>query len=391
MANGSLFNGKKDPNKGFKLFQNLKTSYTVVKKAFNVIQQDKKDKPLKIITKQEVSKVLKSSLPNSTALIPPQLQINPKIKSILPDYQRDKALYDIVNKPEIQKIKNFNNKRTDSVVNLYRNMPLTSFNKRILQQSKQFSVEQSKNYDTPNLTGVPAFALGKNINLGSYKNLLVDKIFTDKKLQNIIDQGGTPFKNLTELKSDLYRLPVNFKIDMEKGQLGTYTPSKAFPKSSIDNATGQINLSQKSFYKDKQAAKVFDYVVAHELSHGIGIGNVNNMINFAKQQTSGTGRLDTYLRNNENYNKNELAFEFFADYNAIKSMFNVNKKKKNLETNVLFNRMQNIYKQDRSNDMVKSINKRYGQITEILLGRDLYGKNPTLKDAENLSKIFKQF
>jgi hypothetical protein len=179
---------------------------------------------------------------------------------------------------------------------------------------------------------------------------------------------------------------------MEKGQLGTYTPSKAFSKSfSVSNATGQINLSQKSFYKDKQAAKVFDYVIAHELSHGIGAGNVKNMINFAKQQTSGTGRLDTYLRDNENYNKNELAFEFFADYNAIKSMFNVNKKKKNLEPDVLFNRMQNIYKQDRSNDMVGAINKRYGQVTEILLGRDLYGKNPTLKDAENLSKIFKQF
>ena len=117
------------------------------------------------------------------------------------------------------------------------------------------------------------------------------------------------------------------------------------------------------------------------------------MIEYAKENFGVKGDFKNYLKS-YGYPGIDKSGELFARYNQAKSYF---KNNKNADPNKLYITMIDLHKKfdkDKSIPLTNVVGQdliNYGETTKFLLGKNLYTKMPTMQDAQNLSKLIKEF
>jgi len=393
MANGSLFNGKRDPrNKIKNLFptNNAVVDNTNIRRVDNFSNKklfSEIDKQ-KIKINQKLIKVIRSGDPGKSVGRAPQS---------MPDYKRDKAIYDVINKNisfNVDGIKvngKLTSKGTDSISKLYSGMNMKAFDDRQIQMAKDYGIKFSTSKDNATL----AFQKNQTINLAKIRNKLFDEQYSEKDLQKLINLKGygQNFRSIPALKSEVYKTRISIEDFEDPRSLGVLYPGKDVRPTNIDFISRMKISEQYYSEKNKTFNTAIDQVLIHETAHSMGSGYAYPMTEYAKQNFGVKGDFKSFLRNYD-YTQKDKPLELFARYNQAKSYF---KNNKNADPNKLYMTMIDLhqkYNKDKIipfTTVVGSNLRSYGETTEFLLGKNLYKNMPTMKEAENLSKLFKQF
>lgn len=385
MANGSLFNGKRDPKNKIK---NLFPTNNAVVDNTNIRRVNN------FSNKKLFSEINKQKIKINEKLIKEIRSDRAPIN--MPDYKRDKAIYDVVNKNvsfNVDKIKvngKLTSKSTDSISKLYSGMNMKAFDDRQIQMAKEYGIKYSTTEDNATF----GFQKNETINLAKVRNKLFDEQYSEEDLQKLINLKGygQNFRSIAALKSEVYKTPVKI-TNLDYRIFGQLTGSKDVnPRNP--NFISRMDIDDQ-FYskKNKTFNTSLDQIITHETAHSMGSGYAYPMIEYAKENFGVTGDFKNYLKGSFYLNKDKSG-ELFARYNQAKSYF---KNNKNADPNKLYMTMIDLHKKfnkDKSIPLTNVVGQdliSYGETTEFLLGKNLYTKMPTMQDAKNLSKLIKEF
>ena len=386
MANGSLFNGKRDPRNKIK---NLFPNNNAVVDNTNIRRVDN------FSNKKLFSEIDKQKIKINEKLIKEIRSDRAPIN--MPDYKRDKAIYDVVNKNvsfDVGGIKvngKLTSKSTDSINKLYSGMNMKAFDDRQIQMAKDYGIKYSTSEDNATL----GFQKNETINLAKVRNKLFDEQYSEKDLQKLINlEGyGQNFRSVAALKSEVYKTRISIEDFQNPRSFGLLYPGKDVTPSNTDFIS-RMKISEQYYSgKNKTFNTAIDQILIHETAHSMGSGYAYPMTEYAKQNFGVKGDFKSFLRN-YGYTQKDKPKELFARYNQAKSYF---KNNKNADPNKLYMTMIDLHEKYNKDKIIPfttvvSGNLRsYGATTEFLLGKDLYENMPTMKDAENLSKLLKQF